>query len=131
MNFRRIWNILFYLIIPLAAIIYLILQPSREKTSLEYSNKIKKELYQGLIVEKYIDKKQHYSKVIKIASKDTIIWVLTYDKSGLYDYLQEGDSINKAVGSYEVTVFRKNKRDTSFILNYGQNEAPTKRRMPK
>jgi hypothetical protein len=119
MKFSKIWNNIFYVIAVVALVLFL-LKPTRKELCLEDYDDLKNQNHIGVVYNKYIDKEQHYSKVLKIQnSGDTNIWVLTYDKSGLYDYLELNDSIFKASGSHRVRVFRKNSPDTTFILDYG------------
>jgi hypothetical protein len=122
LNFNNVWR--FLGLLPLIfIIIYFLNLPSRKETCLEHTIKIKNREFKGILKEKYIDKKQHFSKVLKVtSSSENDILVLTFDKSGLFDYLQINDSIIKESGSLELEIFRNDLADTGFIIDFGCND---------
>ena len=67
------------------------------------------ESYSGIIKRKYVDKKQHGYKTIVIDEnyiERSIL--LDYEKGGLYNYLQVGDSVIKKENSLKINVLRDN-----------------------
>ncbi|MEG9329213.1 hypothetical protein V6B16_14815 [Salinimicrobium catena] len=79
---------------------------------------IKSEKYNGIVTEKYIDSINHmYKKVILKNSSKTNIILLDDEKSGLFRYLKNGDSIFKKNNSLKVHI-KRNTSDTIFNLDY-------------
>lgn len=75
--------------------------------------------YSGNIVNKYIDSLNHLARTIKIKNEKGEMKkiLMDWDKSGLFDYLDTGDSIVKVLDSYDVQVYKKNKLRT-FTIDY-------------
>lgn len=74
--------------------------------------------FKGKLDSKYIDQNDHLRSKIKIVSGDrAIIYDLENDKSGLFEYVQKGDSVIKLSNSLNVRVSNSNK-DTIFILKF-------------
>jgi hypothetical protein len=101
------------------ASIFFLLRPNQKKRCNEYSKKTLSISFNGVVIRKYIDKKQHYSRIILIQSDDTIPFAVTYDKSGLFNYIYLQDSIVKEYGENMVVVYRDNERDSTFNLDFG------------
>lgn len=75
--------------------------------------------YNGIMLKKYIDKSNHLFEIIEIGNKNRIQKImLDWDESGMYEFVEIGDSIVKELNTLEVKVFRKNAK-TTFIINYG------------
>jgi hypothetical protein len=71
-----------------------------------------------VLVKKYIDFKNHKVETCAyLRNGDTVTFYLHFDKSGLFNYLNEGDSIKKARGDSCVNVIRGNSCK-EFILKY-------------
>ena len=68
---------------------------------------------------KYIDKSQHNYQTIEIG--DRKIYVMHYEKSNFYDFIEIGDSLYKPNGSLKMKVVRLD-FDTSFVIDFGCNE---------
>ena len=86
------------------------------------NNNFKKETetisFKGKLDSKYIDKNDHLRSKIKIVSGDkTIIYDLENDKSGLFEHVQNGDSVIKLSNSLNVRVSNSN-NDTIFVLKF-------------
>ncbi|SFF08002.1 hypothetical protein [Sunxiuqinia elliptica] len=80
---------------------------------------LKFDLYDGIIVEKYLDKDNHNYPTMKInTTKGLQVVRLPLDKSGLFEFVEIKDSIFKDYGSYNVEVYRNNEV-YNFILDYG------------
>jgi hypothetical protein len=82
-------------------------------------NKHIKELnFNGIIVRKYLDEKQHNYAIIEVKALTNNIQKvnLTNEKSGLFNFAQKNDSIIKHSGDLKVHLFRAS-RDTIFVLN--------------
>lgn len=74
--------------------------------------------FEGLVIDKYIDHKNHNSKTCVILEDgDTTIILLNFDESGLYNYLFVGDSVFKNNGDSLILVKRRNDI-RHFYLNY-------------
>ena len=118
-NFKKIWKTwsLIAFFISIIGLIYFRLQAP---TCSEYYKKAKLNEFNGIVENKFIDKKQHNYKIIILFNKSALEKIiLNTDKSGFYEYIKEGDSIIKETGSYKMKVFKKSKIDTIFILYYG------------
>ena len=75
----------------------------------------------GVIDSVYEDKKSHLVNTVEILTSEGRQKIyLEYDKSGLFNYLKRGDSIQKAYGKYEVKVGRSDSI-VRFNLDYGCN----------
>jgi hypothetical protein len=74
--------------------------------------------FNGVIVKKYYDTKQHNYAIIELFSlNDSIVKInLTNDHSGIFDYVQKNDSLIKRSGELDVKIYR-NSLDTIFVLN--------------
>jgi hypothetical protein len=74
--------------------------------------------FNGVVLGKYIDTKNHnYKTCLILAAHDTIKVLLDFDRSGLYSYLNEGDSIMKSSGNSKIIVIRNN-ISKEFVLRY-------------
>lgn len=97
---KQLRNILTVLIVLL--IIYFVFSLYLGKSkNLEIDN-IKKQSYKGFIVEKFIDKADHFGNkiILKDGDKQPIHWKLS-------TYLQVGDSVSKKEGQSFVTIQKK------------------------
>jgi hypothetical protein len=76
----------------------------------------------GIVDSVYEDKKNHSQDMLKVKNgKDIQTIYLEYDRSGLFEYLNSGDSVIKEYKSYEVVVKRSNSVKV-FVLDYGCKE---------
>jgi hypothetical protein len=94
------------------------------KFSNRYGNKQTVKFYNelsfnGIVVKKYINEKQHNYPILEIMQSDKKIQEvnLSTDNSGLFEFVQEKDSIVKIQGMLDVHVFR-NSEDMVFILKW-------------
>ena len=95
-------------------IFYIILNYSR-KLFIEETYDIS---FTGVLNNKYWDKNDHNRAKIEILNMaDTIIYDLQNDASGLFEYINKGDSIVKMPNSFDVRVYNLS-RDTIFKLNF-------------
>ncbi|UII34116.1 hypothetical protein LVD17_09850 [Fulvivirga ulvae] len=78
------------------------------------------EFFSGIIVKKYLDRKNHSNRTIKFKNnndiKESILFAL--DSSGAYDFLIEGDSIVKNKGELRVRIYRDSVLN-EFNIDYG------------
>lgn len=86
------------------------------------NNSFKRETYttsfKGKLDSKYVDENDHLRPKIKITNSDkTIIYDLANDESGLYEFVQKGDSVIKRSNSLNVRVSNSN-NDTIFVLKF-------------
>jgi hypothetical protein len=90
-----------------------------------YADKqFKKQTYErqfyGHLVTKYSDKDDHNrSKLEILCNSKVIVYDITNDWSGLFEYVNKGDVIEKIPKSFNVNVYNSNK-DTTFTLDFGQ-----------
>ena len=117
MNNKRVKHI--FLIIGLIIMaIWFYFQIRKQGTCKEAENKEFHIEYNGVVIKKYIDKTNHNFEIIEIGNKDQIQKIMMdWDKSGLFEYVKEEDSIIKELNSLEVKVYR-NKIVTTFIIDY-------------
>jgi hypothetical protein len=81
-----------------------------------FLEKYKKEKFEGKILRKYIDRKQHNYQMLVIQKKegqDSSSY--SNDSSGFWDFIEIGDSIIKIENSNEIKVVNK---DTSFFISF-------------
>lgn len=111
----KIWSLLAFI----ASVLFILYHLINQNPCSYYYNIEKKRNYSGIIINKYIDNEQHNYKVLRILSKDSIFdEIMNTDKSGLFEYLILRDSIVKYPNDYKVDVFRNQKYDTTFIMDF-------------
>lgn len=94
------------------------LEPSTEEVTKNAYESLKYETFYGIVQEKFYDKKNHNHPPIILRNKFGKQYVLLVrDESGLFSYIESGDSISKPYGKYEVSLNR-NGADTIFVLHY-------------
>ncbi len=113
-------KILFTVIALIIVIILVnILGPDYDEIKSQAYKSLKYDVYSGIVLDKYRDKNNHdYPAIRIITSQGTQIVQLQLDESGLYEFVEKKDSINKEYGSYDVKVFRNNELYI-FSLDYG------------
>lgn len=79
----------------------------------------KNEIYQGILIRKYIDQSNHGSQTL-IFNRNLVL-VLARDTSGFYNFIQKNDSIVKEKNSDFITVHRNNKVE-KFEIYFGCNQ---------
>ena len=88
-------------------VIQLILMPSWKETINEEIDKTFNDEYVGSVIRNYVDTEQHGYRITIIETSDGIKTIKhTRDISGIFEYLQAGDSVWKESGSMEVRVKR-------------------------
>ena len=85
-----------------------------------YCIKYLKELeFNGILTKKYIDKKQHNYPMIELYSlrnpRQQIN--LDLDQSGMFNYVETGDSLIKISGELKVLIYRGTKDTTYYLYN--------------
>lgn len=109
--------------------VFLILKvvlPSRSEVCNDGLNYAKSRGYNGVIVNKYI-KPNHASPTIEFKTGNTVRYAsYSRDLSGLYDYLQIGDSICKDINSLNVKVFRS-EVFKEFVIDHGCDQYNNKK----
>lgn len=93
--------------------------PIKEIANCNSHNKMKKEAINAIVTRKYVDRSNHFVNTIELINSDSsrVKYVFIRDHSGLYDYLQKNDIVNKDKGSMKVLVKRDN-NTVYFRLNY-------------
>lgn len=83
-----------------------------------YENRVKPAKYKGIVTNKYYEKRGDYPRVI-IDNFDGEVMLTLYkkEKSGLWDYIQKGDSILKNEGELIIYVVR-DKKKKKFELTF-------------
>lgn len=96
--------------------VFLLLQPSDECLSKKY---ILNKNLQGIIIEKFYDKKHSNIEVLKVWNKDkfNVNFNSYSERKVLFEYAQIGDSIYKPKDVLEIKLYREN-FDTTFVFNY-------------
>ncbi len=75
--------------------------------------------FKGIIDSIYLDLGNHNAKIIEIRTgNESKPFYIEYDRSGLFEFSQKGDSIIKKSESYVIVIIR-NDVVTSFNLDYG------------
>ena len=98
---------------------FFIVKSSGSKSCEEAYRELSEITFNGVAYKKYIDSTNHMNKLLVIRSNNEYldtIW-LSADKSGLYEYVLENDSIYKGGESYNVDVLR-DKQLKQFIMDY-------------
>jgi uncharacterized membrane protein len=93
---------------------------SREEIRCERKERAKSMAWDGIIVDKYIDKENHNAKMLIIDNGEVGLSktsILTIDSSGLFDTIEVGDSIAKYSGELSVRLTGL-RLDTVIILDY-------------
>jgi hypothetical protein len=108
----------------LGFVLFLILIVSINQLNTKCSNKQSMKFYMelnfnGIISKKFINKSQHNYPILEIKQSGKKIQEvnLSTDNSGLFEYVQENDSIVKKHGLLTVHVYR-NAVDTVFTLSW-------------
>ncbi|MBP1629861.1 MAG: hypothetical protein H6Q15_754 [Bacteroidetes bacterium] len=76
-----------------------------------YREQDRKKNISGIITNKYIDEFGHYTKVITINGYENIVltpWIKgsTIDTGNIWEFIEVGDSVNKAEGSLKMKVIK-------------------------
>jgi len=102
----------------LIAIIVNYLKPSDRNYISNYGNQIKFQRYEGEVVKKYYEQKSknYPSLLLRNRFGDQVV-ILAFDKSGVFDFVEVGDSIFKRYGSLELTV-KRNDLKSKFTLQF-------------
>jgi hypothetical protein len=75
-------------------------------------------VFKGIINRAFEDKENHNTKTLLIENNGDIqVFYLAFDKSGLFEYLQKGDSVIKKYKSYDIIV-KRNDEVKVFKLDY-------------
>lgn len=110
------WYVALSMIFVVAFFVY-----NYENPSTVRSNKFQQDLLlsiKGLLIDKFIDYKNHEYKTCKIQrGDDTLTLLMNLDRSDIFNYLEIGDSIFKKPGDSLVIVKREN-NTRRFYLNY-------------
>lgn len=110
------WYVALSMIFVVAFFVY-----NYENPSTVRSNKFQQDLLlsiKGLLIDKFIDYKNHEYKTCKIQrGDDTLTLLMNLDRNDIFNYLEIGDSIFKKPGDSLVIVKREN-NTRRFYLNY-------------
>lgn len=83
-----------------------------------YKNRVEPLEINGVVLEKYRDKNRDYPRLIINNNNDQLLLTLyDYETSGLWNYLQKGDSIYKDKGEL-VFLVKRNGKKKKFTLQY-------------
>jgi hypothetical protein len=103
----------------ICVLIFFIYQVQKQPKCSEYYEQEKEISFNGLVIDKYNDKKNHNFPTILIdESGKQFDYTLQGDSSGLFEFLMISDSIKKKKGFNEYVVNRSGKK-FSFLLDYG------------
>lgn len=88
----------------------------------ELSSKFKKSEYNGVVIDKYLDQKNHRTKTITIkVNESNIDLILPRDTSSFFDFIVLGDSLFKEEQQNFIGVYRKDSLKT-FKIYFGCDE---------
>jgi len=91
-----------------AIVIYLFSSKIIEITSIKESDYLRAEEYSGIVVEKFINTKQHnYKTVIIEQNGESYTILFDFEMGGFYEFIEVGDSISKRKGTLDVQLIRK------------------------
>ncbi|PXX95441.1 hypothetical protein DF185_22250 [Marinifilum breve] len=83
-----------------------------------YKNRVEPLEINGVVLEKYRDKNRDYPRlIINNNNSEILLTLYDYETSGLWNYLQKGDSIYKSKGELVFFVSR-NGTKKKFTLQY-------------
>jgi len=86
--------------------------------STKFKDDISKE-FNSIVINKYIDKENHGYNTCLFKNKDnTIKFIFGFDRSGLFEYIEIGDSIIKPSGD-SLVIVKRNEIVKEFMLDYG------------
>lgn len=95
------------------------MQPTLKDHCKEAYKLLESKEIKGIMISKYLDKANHAFKTIELRTNISVEkWVIDADKSGLYQYILEGDSLVKQSDSYEVRLYRDGVYNRTFIMDY-------------
>jgi len=118
MTFKQIWRWWTWLSLVLG-IIFFVYQTKKLPSCEEYYEQEKEISYNGVITDKFIDKRNHNYHIIKIDEEGKIIdYNLSSDLSGLFKFLEVGDQVIKKKGTNNIIILRNGEK-TLFMLDYG------------
>ncbi len=87
-----------------------------------WSSNMKSEAFDGIIVKKFDDAKNHYMPTLLIdQGRTSVKMVLQNEISGFYDYVTVGDTIQKRSNTLLVEIIRNNE-NVNVVLDYGCQE---------
>lgn len=87
-----------------------------------WSNNMKSNMFDGVIIRKFDDAQNHYMPTLLIdQGRRDLKMVLQNEKGGFYSLVQVGDSIRKRSNTLSVEVIRNN-RKVDIVLDYGCQE---------
>jgi hypothetical protein len=118
MKNKNILRILSLIAILIVIIVVNYMEPSSKEITENAYKSLRHEKFYGVVQEKFYDRKNHNHPTIILKNEfgeQSIL--LVRDKSGLFNYIEFGDSISKDYGKYEVN-FSRNEKDTVFVLRY-------------
>jgi hypothetical protein len=102
-------------------VFYLFIPSEKEICLKAFSDALKLE-FKGTVREKFIDNNNHLAPTIIVESGKDSIKITDYrDRSGLFEYLEKGDSIIKSNNSPLITV-KRNDVNSSFTITYDCSE---------
>lgn len=116
---KKYIKLLPFIIVILFVVLIKILSNNSFYHGCEYrSMEIEKAAFCGIVSHKLIDKSDHMLKKISILNnhtKDSINVIIEGDTSGLYNFINVGDSIYKEKNSMETTIVRDSIKKVFFI----------------
>ena len=78
---------------------------------------VKKEMYNGIIIQKFDDIENHNLKTFKIKTDNDVTYETTDGFPNSWEYAEVGDSIIKMKGELYFTIKKKNGELKDFYLN--------------
>jgi hypothetical protein len=112
-------EILFSIVFTLVALLlFYVFKPTERKICMKaYSATIKMQ-YIGIVKDKFIDNRNHLAPTIIVDSGHDSITITDFrDESGLFEYLEKGDSIKK-IDNSPIVLVKRNGTNLSFTITY-------------
>ncbi|MGQ1910811.1 hypothetical protein ACT3CE_13615 [Marinifilum sp. RC60d5] len=118
MRKKNFYKVLSVIIILIVIVVVNYFEPSSDEITKSAYESLKYEKFYGEVQEKFYDRKNHNHPTIILRNEFGMQDVLLVrDRSGLFNYIESGDSISKIYGKYEVRLKRIG-IDTVFVLSY-------------
>ncbi len=118
-NKKQLGNLIAVIIVSSIIIALILFSPSKEdEINYSYEN-AKTVRFNGIVSEKYIDTHDHGLPIIVVLNNAGVKYTAEFlsDRSGVYDYINVGDSVWKYINSIDVHVKRDGKVKV-FTLDY-------------
>jgi len=99
-------------------LLFFVFKPTERKICMKAYSEAMKMQYKGIVKARFIDNRNHLAPTIIVDSGHDSITITDYrDKSGLFEYLEKGDSIKK-INNSPIVIVKRNGTNLSFTITY-------------